>query len=318
MELRHIRYFVAVAEGGSFVNAAARLRVAQPAISKQIRDLESEVGVPLFERLPRGVRLTRAGEVFLSEAKSTLENAVRAVAIARRAEETGESNLRFAHGDLIVYASLVAELLAEFRQANPGTLIEIHTLTEQEQYAALREQRVDVVATFVGTWPVRRVAAYRLVDCSFTGVLLPASHVLAQQPRVHLRDLVDLTWLHVSNESWPEAYSVIERALRSRGLVPPRRRSRSPGGPSANVQIAIGDAWALANEATAAPYSAATASIVFRTFLEPPIPLWLTLIWRSDSPSPLVEKFVASTRRLLQRGVGAHPGAVARQRAGFE
>ena len=87
MELRHLRYFVAVAEEQSFANAARRLAVAQPALSKQVRDLKEAVGVPLFERLPRGVRLTPAGEVFLQEARRTLETAAHAVSSARAVAE---------------------------------------------------------------------------------------------------------------------------------------------------------------------------------------------------------------------------------------
>src|SRR5439155_15726987 len=100
MELRHLRYFVAVAEEGSFVRAAGRLRVAQPALSKQIRDLEREVGVTLFHRLPRGIRLTPAGEAFLVEARGTLTAAGRAVTSARGAAKDGASDLEFAHGEL--------------------------------------------------------------------------------------------------------------------------------------------------------------------------------------------------------------------------
>src|SRR5207249_3811224 len=83
MELRHLRYFVGVAEEHGFARAARRLNVAQPALSKQIHDLETELGVALFERLPRGVRLTRAGEAFFIEARNTLAGAVRALAPAR-------------------------------------------------------------------------------------------------------------------------------------------------------------------------------------------------------------------------------------------
>ena len=89
MELRHFRYFVAVAEERSFAQAARRLRVAQPALSKQIHDLEAELGVPLFERLPRGVRLTPAGEAFLADARATLEAAGRATTSARSARLSG-------------------------------------------------------------------------------------------------------------------------------------------------------------------------------------------------------------------------------------
>src|SRR5439155_24859855 len=100
MELRHLRYFVAVAEEGSFLRAASRLRVAQPALSKQIRDLEREVGVKLFERLPRGARVTRAGEQFLSNARAALESAARAIATARRAHSA--TGVRFAPRELYV------------------------------------------------------------------------------------------------------------------------------------------------------------------------------------------------------------------------
>src|SRR5437879_11454847 len=116
MELRHLRYFVAVAEQGSFLRAASRLRVAQPALSKQIRDLEREVGVKLFERLPRGARVTPAVEHFLRDARNTLESAMRAVATARRADSG--SGLKFAHSELYVYTPVVLKLLAAFRQAS--------------------------------------------------------------------------------------------------------------------------------------------------------------------------------------------------------
>src|SRR5256885_10692355 len=102
MELRHFRYFVAVAEEHSFAQAARRLRVAQPALSKQIRDLETELGVTLFERIPRGVRLTRSGEAFLADARGTLDAAGRAMISARSAGKNGASDLEFAHGELSV------------------------------------------------------------------------------------------------------------------------------------------------------------------------------------------------------------------------
>src|SRR2546426_12596256 len=112
MELRHLRYFVSGAEQGAFVKAAGQLRVAQSALSKQIRDLEREVGVALFERLSRGVRLTAAGEVFLAEARATLERAESAVAGARRADQRRGSSLHPAHREGGGWAPAVAGLPA--------------------------------------------------------------------------------------------------------------------------------------------------------------------------------------------------------------
>jgi DNA-binding transcriptional LysR family regulator len=294
MELRHLRYFVAVAEEGSFLRAARRLRVAQPALSKQIRDLEREVGVNLFERLPRGARVTRAGEQFLGNARNALESAARAVATARRTDSA--TGLKFAHSDLYVYTPVVLKLLAAFRQASPETRVRVVRVNEVDQPAALREQRIDVAATFVAHWPVPGLQALQLVDCSVTGVLLPASHPLAAQERIRLQDLSDLVWLHPSQRTRPEVYRALRTALETRGLIPARRRGRR-GDIAANVAIAAGDAWALANSAVAAVYADMEESIVHRPFVDEPIPMWFALVWRSDSPSPLVETLVRVARR---------------------
>jgi len=278
MELRHLRYFVAVAEQGSFVQAARRLRVAQPALSKQIRDLEGELGVTLFERLPRGVQLTRAGEAFLAHARVTLEAAARAVASARDAANGG-SALEFAHGELAVYTPTIEDLLAAFRDAHPGARVRVSSMSDADAHGALRQQQIDVAAVFVAEWPVAGFDGVRLVDCATKGVLLPASHPLAAKPAVRLAELRDLPWLHSSPQWWPGFFWTLEDALRDRGLVPLRRRERAALAPTANVQIAAEDAWALATEAVAAPYRAAPAAIVYRPFIEPPIPCWIALLW---------------------------------------
>src|SRR2546427_685632 len=296
MELRHLRYFVAVAEEGSFLRAASRLRVAQPALSKQMRDLEREVGVKLFERLPRGARVTPAGEHFLRNARTALESAARAIATARR---TGSATgLKFAHSELYVYTPVLAKLLAAFRQASPETPVRVVRVDDVDQHTALREQRIDVAATFVGTWPVPGLEALQLADCAATGVLLPATHPLAAQPRVRLQDLSDLIWLHPSQHIRHELYRMLRTALESRGLSPARHHGRR-GDIGANVAIAAGDAWALANPAVAALYADMEGAIVHRPFVDAPIPLWFALVWSNDSPSPLVQTLVEVARRTV-------------------
>ena len=303
MELRHLRYFVAVAEEGSFLRASGRLRVAQPALSKQIRDLEREIGVKLFERLPRGARLTRAGEQFLGNARDALESATRAVTTARRTDSA--TGLKFAHGDVYVYTSVLLALLAAFRRASPETPVRVVRVSEAEQPAALREQRIDVAASFVATWPVPGLEALQLADCSVTGVLLPATHPLAAERQIRLRDLSDLIWLHPSQHTRPELYRTLRTALESRGLVPTRHRGRR-GDIGANLAIAAGDAWALANPAVAAVYADMPGSIVHRPFVDPPIPLWFALVWRGDAASPLVDTLVRVARCTLSTTFPSH------------
>ncbi|OLB32167.1 MAG: hypothetical protein DMD50_12165 [Gemmatimonadetes bacterium] len=307
MELRHLRYFVAVAEERSFVNAARRVRVAQPAISKQIHDLEGELGVALFHRLPRGVRLTRAGETFLVDARRTLDAAEHAVVSARGAAEGGVSDLAFAHGELAVYTPIIEDLLAAFRAAHPEARVRVSSKSDADTYQALREGQVDVASIFIAEWPVAGFDAMRLVDCTTKGVLLPASHPLAARPSVRLEELRSLTWLQPAPQRWPGFIRTMREALRDRGLVPVRSRERSKESPTANVHIAAGDTWALATEAIAAPYRTAPTAIVYRPFVEAPIPCWIALVWRSKAP-PLVRKLIDVARTMadhIEDRVGA-------------
>jgi DNA-binding transcriptional LysR family regulator len=295
MELRHLRYFVAVAEEGSFIGAATRLRVAQPALSKQIRDLEIELGTVLFERGSRGVRLTPAGRAFLVEARHTLERASRAVASARGAASGRDSPLRFAHGELAAYGTPIENLLVTFRDTHPDAQIEISSNHDGEIFHALRERRVDVGSIFIAEWPVDGFAAHRLINSAVTGVLLPSSHPLAAQPVVQLAQLRTLTWLNSAPRRWPGFLPILEAALRDRGLVPERRLERPKETPAMNLQIAAGDTWALVSEAVAAPYRGKPNGIVYRPFREPPIPCWLALVWLPPT-SPQLEGLVQAAR----------------------
>jgi DNA-binding transcriptional LysR family regulator len=297
MELRHLRYFVAAAEERSFVQAARRLRVAQPALSKQVRDLEDELGIELLKRVPRGVRLTRAGEAFLVQARTTLEAAERAIASARGSDNGGIRDLRFAHGELSVYTSKIEGLLAAFHNAQPATQVLVSSKSDWDTHTALRERQIDVASVFIAQWPVAGFGAHRLVDCTTTGVLLPASHPLAAGPSVRLAELRTLTWLHSAPQRWPGFFPTIQDALRARGLVPQRHRERPKETPSANVQIAAGEAWALASEAVAAPYRATPTAIVYRPFVEPPIPCWIALVWVPEA-THLVQPFVDVARQM--------------------
>src|SRR5437773_5374727 len=295
MELRHLRYFVAVAEELGFARAAGRLHVAQPALSKQIRDLEAELGVALFERLPRGVRLTRAGEAFLTEARNTLDGAVRATATAGGASESRATTLHCAQGELSLYAATSESLLATFRAAYPEVHVRVSSQTDGESYRALRDRTVDVACVFLARWPVTGFGGHRLIDCATTGVLLPASHSLAAKPAVRLAELQTLTWLHSASQRWPGFLQTFEGALQDRGLLPQRRRERPKDAPSHNLVIAAGEAWALASEAIATPYRTGSQAIVYRPFVEPPIPRWLALVWLPEA-SAAVQRLIDAAR----------------------
>jgi DNA-binding transcriptional LysR family regulator len=295
MQMRHFRCFIAAAEEGSFLKAASRLRVAQPSLSRQIRDLEREVGVLLFERMPRGVRLTAAGDVFLLEARNTLESAARAMATARR--EGATDKLRIGHGTLFYCAQTVVRLLASFRHAYPDTQITISRLNETKQRAALREQSIDVAIAFIGTPTVEGLNVFRLRDTAITGVVLPARHPLAAHETIALKELRELTWLRVSRKASPELYYNIKAALQSRGLSPVRERPRPRDPAVAGMHLAAGNEWMLASAESGRVAIEGNSAVVYRPFLEPPIPSWLALLSSPHKHPPTVERLIEVARQ---------------------
>lgn len=297
MQMRHFRYFIAAAEEGSFLKASSRLRVAQPSLSRQIRDLEREVGVALFDRLPRGVRLTPAGDVFLKEARNTLECAARAVAMARN-EGSADKMLRIAHGTLFLHATTVSRILAAFHESYPESNIVIRRLNETKQRAALRERRIDVAVSFIATPTIEHLSTYLLVDAQIRGVVLPAKHPLAKQQQISLADLRDLTWLRVSRRAAPELYRQMKAALLSRGLPPVRERPRPRDPGVATMHVAAGEGWMLASEEVGQMFTIENSTIVYRPFIEPPVPCWLAFLSLPEPANANVSRLIDVARQI--------------------
>jgi DNA-binding transcriptional LysR family regulator len=137
MELRHLRYFVAVAEELHFGRAAARLHVAQPPLSRQIRDLEEELGATLFDRTRRAVALTVAGTAFLEDVRRVFESVERATAAARRAHRGESGILRIGYVGAVAYSGL-PEIVRAHRACFPGVEIRMQEMSPARQVEALR------------------------------------------------------------------------------------------------------------------------------------------------------------------------------------
>ena len=146
MELRHLRYFLAVAEEQSFTKAADKLFTAQPSLSQQIKDLEQEVGVALFERLARKVRLTPEGEAFLPYAQQSLDYAKRAVAAARQVAQRKNNQLHIGFLN-VAEITLMPTILAQLKQSMPNLKIHLHSMTCLEQITALKNAELDLSFT---------------------------------------------------------------------------------------------------------------------------------------------------------------------------
>ena len=282
VELRHLRYLVAIADEGSISRASARLHVAQQALSRQIADLEHELGVRLFVRHARGVRLTSRGAAFAEDARHMLAEASRAVLRVRSADDECRQSLRITYTPAGRTEEYLAELLRRFAGARPQISPQCDPLTCQAQVGALRDRTVDVGFLFVppDTDEFDKAVAWVL---SFDRVLLPSEHPLACRDPLWLRDLEPSPMLW----SPREPYQSVLAALADRGIRPAFASFRVSRTSPALV-AGIG-AWALVPGD-----GPCEAGAVRRTFADPPIEVPQWAVWRRDEASAAVHQFVAT------------------------
>ncbi|MFY1687581.1 LysR family transcriptional regulator [Plantactinospora sp. WMMB782] len=234
-ELRHLRYFVAVAEHRSFTRAAVVLRVAQQSLSQQVAVLERSLGVRLFDRDTRGTRLTEIGQVFLPEARAVLARADEAVGTVGRAVrgEIGRLSLAF----LVSTANyMLPPVVRAFRERFPA--VELHTedVGIAQLVTGLRERRYD--AAFTRPPLVDDLATRTLVTEPVCAVL-PSGHRLADRSELRLRDLAGEPWVLTAPESWPPWHRKYDRDFHRAGFTPDVR-ARATGVPHLLGLVAAG------------------------------------------------------------------------------
>ena len=216
MELRHLRYFLAVAEELHFGRAAAKLHISQPPLSQQIRRLETELQTPLFHRTTRHVELTNAGRMFLTEARAVVAQAEQAAGTVRRATR-GEI------GQLVVGCALWADFLNGakiirlFARRHPGVDVELRDLTAPEQIAALEDGTIHVG---ILRPPILSdvLLSERLLSESLV-LAFPRRHRFASYQRVPWEALADEPYVLFSHRRAPAYQSVVSRACRDAGVT---------------------------------------------------------------------------------------------------
>jgi DNA-binding transcriptional LysR family regulator len=219
MDLRHLRYLVAVADEGHISRAAERLGIQQPPLTRQIRALEEELGVPLFLRLPRGVRLTEAGRVVVEEARLILERAARLKQTAARAARGEQGRMAVGYTSSGAFHPFVAQQIRGFRAANPGVLLALAEDGTPELVRALEEERLD--AAFVRSSP--GAAAGLLVEPLLEEAMaaaLPAGHPLARGGAIRLAELAGESFVFYRRPSGPGLHDTIVAACLRAGFSP--------------------------------------------------------------------------------------------------
>jgi LysR family transcriptional regulator, benzoate and cis,cis-muconate-responsive activator of ben and cat genes len=205
VELRHLRYFVAVAEAENVLRAATqKLHVSQPAVSRQIRDLEDELGAQLFERTGKSVKLTDAGFLFLKEARAVLERTDEAVRSVRAFAQAGETELQVGYTPAL-RAKIVSPTLRAFQQVMPKVHVKLHDWSNEKILTGLRDGRLQLAFIIR---PSKR-GAFR--DLRFEELLreqvrlaVPPTHPFAQRRSVSLADAAKEPFVGLTREDFPD------------------------------------------------------------------------------------------------------------------
>jgi DNA-binding transcriptional LysR family regulator len=219
MELRHIRYFLAVAEERNFTRAAARVGIGQPPLSQQIRDLEAEVGAPLFHRVPHGAELTEAGHAFLEVVRPLPLQAERAVLAARRAARGETGALRVGFTGSAPFNPVVTAAIRAFRRAFPEVELTLEEANTTRLVAALREGAVDAVFLRSRTVSGEDLQLHHLPEEPMLAAL-PAGHAAATRDAVDLALLREDAFILTPRAVGPTLYDTVIAACRSAGFDP--------------------------------------------------------------------------------------------------
>jgi DNA-binding transcriptional LysR family regulator len=207
MELRHLRYFIAAAEEENISRAALKLHVSQPGISRQIRDLEDEIGVELFQRTAKSLKLTEAGRVFLKESRVVLQRADDAIKNARAVSAgTGELHVGYAPS---LTARFLPQTLRAFQTAMPKVRVKLHDCSSEEMLTGLRAGRLHLALTVLANPRISREFNFTELTRDSLLLAVPPKHPLAKSRGVTLQQAVNEPLVSYSRKDYPEAYKMV-------------------------------------------------------------------------------------------------------------
>ncbi len=291
MDLKHLRYFIAVAEEGSFHRAARRLCIAQPALSRRVRDLEDELEVALFERSSRGVRLTAAGEVLCTEARQIMAQLETARERTRLAAQGRYGTVNVGLTTVVAQMRAAVAAIGAAKRSVAGVNFKLHLVPSDQQMGALARGEIDLGLQYRRP-PYPPGIAYRDLRRDRYVVMVARDHRLAGRGSIRLADLSGEDMLFPSPTLRPETYREMLAACQ-RGGLEPRIALEAEGLVS---MVAEGLAVSLYNSALAA--SAAIDGVTYLEVEDLDIPLQLAVAWEKSRETPAVLALVA----LLERG----------------
>lgn len=220
MELRHLRYFIAVAEELHFTRAAARLHIGQPPLSQQIQMLEKEVGALLFERSKRWVRLTEAGKFFLNDARRILALSEQAMETARRASRGEVGELRVGFTSSMPFTVILQQVVNLYRQRYPQVSLSLQEMTSMRQIEAIAHRTLDVGFVRPPEMEITGNVSVTTLRHDPLMLVMPSNHRLARKKSVKLHELADEEFVMYSKDVGTGIHAQIVRLCRQAGFEP--------------------------------------------------------------------------------------------------
>ena len=299
MELRHLRYFVAVAEELHFSRAAERLHIGQPPLSQAIQSLEADIGAQLFERSKRWVRLTEAGKLFLQDARHILALSGLAAETARRAQrgETGELRIGFTFS--VPFTPLFAAVINRYRQQFPAVSLNLHEMATQPQLEAISQRAMDIgfirppeggeASIPTDTFKVTRLLKDRLV------LVLPSNHALAAKRKLAIKELSQEAFVMYPQSAGTGIHPQIVRLCREAGFSP---RVVQEAGESSTV-IGLVAAGCGISILPASFERIQLEGVCYRPITDAAATTALLLVQRQGEKTAQVDEFVKLARELV-------------------
>jgi DNA-binding transcriptional LysR family regulator len=298
VELRHLRYFVAVAEEGSVTKAARRLNMEQPPLSQQIRALETELGVRLFDRVAKRVVLNAAGKQFLEDARHTLDSAAQAVTRVRRFDRGEQGHVACGFTSSASLHHLAPKLIRAFREAYPLATLDVEERETFELLSGVDQKRLDVAFVRATGSRFPALASHVLHEEAFLAAL-PLDHALADATEpLALSALMRERLVLYRRPDGVGIFDVLMDALRRAGFAP-EVAEEVPRIVTAINLVAAGQGISLVPASMRALH---TESVVYRKLVAGPLPpMPLTLVYRRNDPSALVRNFIAVVREACRQ-----------------
>ncbi|NJN86397.1 MAG: LysR family transcriptional regulator [Leptolyngbyaceae cyanobacterium SL_7_1] len=295
MELRQLKYFIAVAEELHFGRAAELLHLSQPALSKQIQALEDSLDVQLFERTKHWVRLTIAGQTLLETARRILREVDAGIQVVKQvaAGETGRLKIGFTEATLF---SLAPRIIRIYREQYPQVELSLTSSGTEAQVEALRTHQIDLGFVYL---PIREpsLSICPLFEEVYV-VALPSSHRLARQKQLSLQSLANETLIFYPRSLAPVLYANFIKCCEQAGFVPNIVQEAELAQTRLGLAAAgIGITFVLSNM-----QNLTAKGVVYRSLTEDFLALKLALAWRRDESSPVVHEFLKVLTGVLKAG----------------